>query len=330
MKNMFSKFISSRYFSFIVSIVLFVIMYAVGLSMFPGFKRPQTFLNLLIDNAPLIIVTIGVTYVILTGGIDNSVSGIVCMVAMMIAAMLQAKIPFPIVIIVVLAVGTLFGFVQGFLITKFNLQPFIITLAGQFFARGMAAVISRQTIMITDKSYVAIAEFRLYFGERTFVSMGVIVAVLTLVLATLMLKYTKLGRNIYAIGGSAQSAQLMGLPVDRTRIMAYVFSGFCAALGGIALSWTMLSGYTLHAAGMEMEAIASSVIGGTLLSGGVAFVPGTLIGVLLQGIIQTFITFQGTLSGWWTKIIIGILLTTFITLQTVITSYKDKHKTGSA
>lgn len=320
------KLINSKYFSFIVTITLFILMYLIGMSMFPGFKRPQTFLNLLIDNAPLIIVTIGVTYVIITGGIDISVSGVVCLTCMMIAAMLKEGIPFPIVIASVLLTGILIGFVQGFLITKFRLQPFIITLAGQFFAKGMAAVISRDTITIDSTTYTSIASARFYLAPKTFISVGVVVAILALIIGTIVLKYTRFGRNIYAVGGNEQSADLMGLPVGRTKISVYVVSGFCAALGGIVYSWIMLSGYTLHAAGMEMDAIASSVIGGTLLSGGVAFLPGTLVGVLLQGIIQTFITFQGTLSAWWTKIVIGILLCLFIVMQTLITNFKAKRK----
>ncbi len=320
------KLIGSKHFSFIVTITLFVLMYLVGMSMFPGFQRPQTFLNLFIDNAPLIIVTIGVTYVIITGGIDISVSGIVCLTCMMIASLLRSGLPFPIVICIVLLTGILIGFVQGFLITRFRLQPFIITLAGQFFAKGMAAVISRDTITIDSASYTGIAGARFYLGPGTFISVGVVIAILALIIGTMVLKYTKFGRNVYAVGGSEQSAELMGLPVGRTKISVYVVSGFCAALGGVVYSWIMLSGYTLHAAGMEMDAIASSVIGGTLLSGGVAFLPGTLVGVLLQGIIQTFITFQGTLSAWWTKIVIGILLCLFIVMQTMITNFKEKRK----
>ena len=153
---------------------------------------------------------------------------------------------------------------------------------------------------------------------------GVVIALVTLVAATLVLKFTRFGRNIYALGGNEMSAQLMGLPTKRTKILAYVVCGFCSALAGVVYSLIMLSGYPLHAVSMEMDAIASSVIGGTLMSGGVAFLPGTLLGVLIQGVIQTFITFQGTLSAWWTRIIIALLLCLFIVIQAVVSRSRQR------
>ena len=163
-----------------------------------------------------------------------------------------------------------------------------------------------------------------------FISVGALVALIILIIAIIVLKYTKFGRTIFAIGGNENSASLMGLPVTKTKILAYVISGFCAALGGVVYSLTMLSGYRLHAMCMEMDAIASSVIGGTLLTGGVAFMPGTIFGVLIQGIILTFITFQGTLSAWWTKIVVGALLCIFIIMQALITEHKNKLTSKSS
>ena len=227
-----------------------------------------------------------------------------------------------------LLIGVVFGFVQGWLITEFDMQPFIVTLGGQFFARGLTAIISRETIDITDPTYTAIASARIYLAPKAFISVGVVIALVTLVIGTLVLKYTRFGRNIYALGGSESSAQLMGLPTKRTKIATYMVSGFCSALAGVVYSLIMLSGYPLHAVGMEMDAIASSVIGGTLMSGGVAFLPGTLFGVMIQGIIQTFITFQGTLSAWWTRIIIALLLCVFIVMQAVID--RSRHRINAA
>jgi Ribose/xylose/arabinose/galactoside ABC-type transport systems, permease components len=209
------------------------------------------------------------------------------------------------------------------------MQPFIITLAGMFFCRGLTAVISRETISITNPFYVSIASERIDVGVG-FISIGAVVALFGLVIAAIVLKYTKFGRTVFAIGGNENSASLMGLPVFKTKICVYVISGFCAALGGVVYSWIMLSGYTLHGLGMEMDAIASSVIGGTLLTGGVGFIPGTLFGVLIQGVILTFITFQGTLSAWWTKIVIGALLCVFIIMQAIITERKKKMSSKSS
>lgn len=288
---------------------------------------------MLIDNASLIIVTVGVTFTIITGGggIDISVGAVVALVCMCLAYLLQnTELAIPVVICLVLLIGIVIGFVQGYLISVFKMQPFIVTLAGMFFCRGMTAVISRDTINIDNPSYVAIASERINMFGTGFISVGALVALIILIIAIIVLKYTKFGRTIFAIGGNENSASLMGLPVTKTKILAYVISGFCAALGGVVYSWTMLSGYTLHAMGMEMDAIASSVIGGTLLTGGVAFMPGTIFGVLIQGIILTFITFQGTLSAWWTKIVVGALLCIFIIMQALITEHKNKLTSKSS
>ena len=289
-KSWKERIVGSRYFSFGITVLLFVVLYAIGMMNYRGFLKPQVFCNLFIDNAALIVATVGITFVLL--------------------------------------IGVVFGFVQGWLITEFDMQPFIVTLGGQFFARGLTAIISRETIDITDPTYTAIASARIYLAPKAFISVGVVIALVTLVIGTLVLKYTRFGRNIYALGGSESSAQLMGLPTKRTKIATYMVSGFCSALAGVVYSLIMLSGYPLHAVGMEMDAIASSVIGGTLMSGGVAFLPGTLFGVMIQGIIQTFITFQGTLSAWWTRIIIALLLCVFIVMQAVID--RSRHRINAA
>lgn len=333
MKQYINSAIASRYFQFFVTIILFIVLYGIGIAMYNGFSRPQVFWNLLIDNASLIIVTVGVTFTIITGGggIDISVGAVVALVCMCLAYLLQnTELAIPVVICLVLLIGIVVGFVQGYLISVFKMQPFIVTLAGMFFCRGMTAVISRDTINIDNPNYVAIASERINMFGTGFISVGALVALIVLIIAIIVLKYTKFGRTIFAIGGNENSASLMGLPVTKTKILAYVISGFCAALGGVVYSWTMLSGYTLHAMGMEMDAIASSVIGGTLLTGGVAFMPGTIFGVLIQGIILTFITFQGTLSAWWTKIVVGALLCIFIIMQALITEHKNKLTSKSS
>lgn len=325
MKDLANTMVASQYFSFFVTIVLFIILYAAGMFVYKGFLRPQVFFNLFIDNAALIIVTIGITFTLLIGGIDLSVGAVVALCCMVLAYLMEnTAIPLLLALPLVLLIGVAMGAVQGYFITKFDMQPFIVTLAGMFFARGLTAVISRETISITDKTYMAIAAERISVFGLGFISIGAAVAIVCLIIGSIVLKYTKFGRTVFAIGGSESSASLMGLPIFKTKIMVYVISGFCAALGGIVYSLIMLSGYTLHGLGMEMDAIASSVIGGTLLTGGVGFLPGTLIGVLIQGVILTFITFQGTLSAWWTKIVVGVLLCVFIIMQALVTERKNK------
>ena len=320
-----NRIVGSRYFSFGITLTLFVVLYAVGMMNYRGFLKPQVFCNLLIDNAALIIATIGITFVLLIGGIDISIGSVVALTCMTSAKLLaETGMPALLVILLVLVMGCVFGLIQGWLITEFNMQPFIVTLAGQFFARGMTAIISRDTIVIEDPLYTSLASARIYILPGGFISVGVIIALAALVIGTLVLKFTRFGRNIYALGGNETSAQLMGLPTKRTKISAYVVCGFCSALAGVVYSLIMLSGYPLHAVSMEMDAIASSVIGGTLMTGGVAFLPGTLLCVMIQGIIQTFITFQGTLSAWWTRIIIALLLCLFIVIQAIVSRSRQR------
>lgn len=330
MKHYLNQLVASQYFSFVVTVLLFVILYAAGIMTYKGFMRPQVFLNLFIDNAALIIVTVGITFTLLIGGIDLSVGAVLALCCMVLAYLLEfTTVPVGLAILIILLMGIGFGALQGYIITKFDLQPFIITLAGMFFCRGLTAVISRDTISITNPFYVELASTRIQLGVG-FISVGAVIALLTLLIAAIVLGYTKFGRTVFAIGGNESSATLMGLPVFRTKVMVYTISGFCSALAGVAYSLIMLTGYNLHGLGMEMDAIASSVIGGTLLTGGVGFIPGTLFGVLIQGVILTFITFQGTLSAWWTKIVVGALLCVFIVMQAFITEHKSKLSSRSS
>ncbi len=320
-----ANLINSKYFSFFVTALLFLLLYIIGMVTYRGFLKPQVFMNLFIDNASLIIATVGISFVLLTGGIDISIGSVVALTTMVTAVLLRdTTIPAGVVMLLSLLIGVVFGFVQGFLITQFDMQPFIVTLAGQFFARGLTSMISTDSVDITNNTYVQIASTRIHLPGNSFLSVGAVIAILTLIVGSLVLKYTKFGRSLYAVGGNEHSAVLMGLPVKRTKIESYIVSGFCSALAGVVYSFIMLSGYPLHAVGMEMDAIASSVIGGTLLTGGVAFLPGTLFGVLIQGVIQTFITFQGTLSAWWTRIVIAALLCVFIVMQTLVVQSKKK------
>jgi simple sugar transport system permease protein len=216
----------------------------------------------------------------------------------------------------VLLIGTAFGALQGALIQRFRLQPFIVTLAGMFLARGLCYLISIDSISITDAGYTAIAQTRVpLWGESASLTIGALLALAMLVIGIFMAQGTEFGRTVYAIGGSEASAVLMGLPVARTTVLVYTFSGFCSALAGVVFTFYMLSGYGLHAVGLELDAIAAVVIGGTLLSGGVGYMVGTLFGVLILGIIQTLIAFDGSLSSWWTRIVIGALLFVFCVLQ---------------
>jgi ribose/xylose/arabinose/galactoside ABC-type transport system permease subunit len=317
--------VNPKYLPLATTICLFVAMATLGSVLYSGFFSAQVFLNLLVDNAFLIIVAVGMTFVILSGGIDLSVGSVVALTTMVSAALVEHHGWSPVAVIpLVLLMGTAFGAFMGFLIERFQLQPFIVTLAGMFFARGLCYLISVDSISITNDFYSEISQLRIPFWEDASLSIGAVIAVVVLLAAVFVAHCTPFGRAVYAVGGNEQSALLMGLPVRRTLVGVYTLSGFCSALAGVVFTFYMLSGYGLHASGMELDAIAAVVIGGTLLSGGVGYVAGTLFGVLMLGIIQTLISFDGTLSSWWTRIVVGVLLFVFCLLQRLMAKHPPK------
>ncbi|BCJ75735.1 sugar ABC transporter permease [Catellatospora sp. IY07-71] len=307
-----------RHVPVLATFALLLVMYGIGVSQYRAFSNIQVVFNVFIDNGFLLVVAVGMTFVILTGGIDLSVGSVVAMTAMVSASLLQNGLPPALVLLIALLIGPTLGFVMGCVIHYFDIQPFIVTLAGMFFARGMCNWISNSSIPITDPFWTSAAQERIGDPRGNFVSISVLIAFAVVAVGAYVLAYTRLGRNVYAIGGNPQSALLMGLPVARTKIMVYTISGLCSAIGGILLSFYTLSGAPLIAVGMELDAIAAVVIGGTLLTGGSGYVLGTVLGVLVLGVIQTLITFDGTLNSWWTKIVIGGLLFAFILLQRLI------------
>jgi simple sugar transport system permease protein len=302
--------------SLLVTVSLFVLLSLAGGIAYEGFLAPQVFLNLLIDNAFLLVVAVGLTFVILTGGIDLSVGAVVAFTTVLLASLVQHHGWHPLAAMALaLLLGSGFGAAMGFLIQRYRLQPFVVTLAGMFLVRGVATLISVESIGIDNDFQRALAGLRVPLGGGASISAGAVTALVVVAVAALVARSTPFGRTVYAIGGSESSAALMGLPVASTIVRVYAFCGFCAALAGILYTVYMLSGYSLHATGLELDAIAAVVIGGTLLTGGIGHVTGTLFGVLVLGLIQTLIAFNGNLSSWWTRIVIGILLLAFCLLQ---------------
>jgi ribose/xylose/arabinose/galactoside ABC-type transport system permease subunit len=309
--------LDARYVPLAITISLFVAMAIAGSMLYRGFFAPQVFLNLLIDNGFLCVVAVGMTFVILTGGIDLSVGAVVALSTMLLASLVQAGTTPLVAVPLVLATGCAFGLLHGVLIQRFRLQPFIVTLGGMFLARGLSYLISTESISITHPAFRAMASARIPLGFGS-LSTGAVIAVVVVAAGIWLANATNFGRTVYAVGGDESSARLMGLRVDRTVVGVYLLSGFCAALGGILMTLYMLSGYSLHGLGLELDAIAAVVIGGTLLRGGIGFVTGTFFGVLILGTIQTLIAFDGTLSSWWTRIVVGALLLVFCLLQRVL------------
>jgi galactofuranose transport system permease protein len=275
--------------------------------------------NLLINNSYLIVAAVGATFVILTGGIDLSIGSLVGFSAVL-TGLLVTEHHFSVVpaALIVLLVGAGGGFLMGCMIHYFRVQPFIATLAGLFLFRGLSLVLSKESIPINDKTVARIAQFHIALPGGAFLSVGATLALIVVAVAVFVLHATRFGRRVYAIGGNEQSALLMGLPVARTKIAVYTVSGFCSALAGLVFVLYIQSGDPRAAVGMELDAIAAVVIGGTLLTGGAGYVFGSLLGVLVIGLIKTIISLEGTLSSWWIKIVTGALLLVFILLQRAV------------
>ena len=315
----------------LITVVIFVVMYA-GAMVFlqKGFLKPQTFFNILNANAALIITACGMSLVMITGGIDISVGGVVALVSMCCAVYLDYMGGNVFVsLLIALGIGLAFGVVQGYLVAYLDIQPFIVTLAGMFFARGMTTIVHTAPFNVENETFVALKNTRIYVpGMGTvnklgkyvpaYVEIGVIIALLVVVVLFCALKWTKAGRNFYAVGGNRQSALMLGINVKRTRFLAQLLCGVLAGIGGYVYFLHVGSGSASHASGMEMNAIASSIIGGTLLTGGVGNIFGTFVGVLSLSTIQNIVSSIGLDQAWWTGITVAAMLCIFLIIQSVI------------
>ncbi|MBA4148957.1 MAG: sugar ABC transporter permease YjfF [Verrucomicrobia bacterium] len=318
-----------RNIPFAATAVVCVLLYVFGAVQFydENFFSLRVFINFFYDNAFLGIAAIGMTFVILSGGIDLSVGGVVGLVSVLLAILMENHGAPPVIAIpLVLLLGAGLGTVMGVFVHYFALPAFLVTLAGMFFARGMALVLQYESVPITKHVDSINSTLSLPLGSGLQLPSSALIYLGAFVLALWLAHFTRFGRNVYAVGGNEQSATLMGLPVARTRVGVYTLSGFCAALAGVTYSLYTSSGNPNAGMGLELDAIAAAVIGGTLLSGGVGYLAGTFVGVLIFGIIQTTIIFQGTLSSWWTKIVVGGLLLLFILLQKGIQAKKLRPK----
>jgi len=313
-----SVHVDRRFLPVLGALVVLLLMFAVGGARYENFLSGRVVSNLFINNSYLIVLAVGMTFVIVTGGIDLSVGAVVALSGITAASLFQSGWPAFVVIPLVILIGSALGLVVGVMVHVFEIQPFIATLAAMFLARGLCYVISLSSIPITDPTIVWLSSTQVPIGDTWTITPSGIIALAVVAAAFYVLHYTRFGRTVYAIGGSEASAVLMGLPVARTKVLVYVISGTCAGIGGFLFTVFSRSGYSLTGVGMELDAIAAVVIGGTLLTGGSGFVLGSVLGVLVLGLIQTIITFQGTLSSWWTKIFIGVLLLVFVVLQRAI------------
>lgn len=321
--------IHSRNLPFLTTLTIFVVAYLLCVLQYPAIFSTRVIGNLLTDNAFLGIAAVGMTFVILSGGIDLSIGSVIAFTSVFVAVMVGTYNIHPLLAFaIVLAISTLFGCLMGAMIRFLSIPPFVVTLAGMFLARGAAYLISTQSVPISHPFIDAIQGFYFRFpggGRLTALAMLMLVVFAA---GMLIASRTRFGANVYALGGNQQSAELMGVPIGATTIGIYALSGFLSGLAGIVYTLYTSSGYSLATVGVELDAIAAVVIGGTLLTGGTGLVAGTFVGLLIQGLIQTYIVFDGTLSSWWTKIVIGVLLFVFIVLQRAIIWYSNRRMAG--
>lgn len=323
-----------------ITIAVFVVMY-LGAIIFlqKGFLKPQTLFNILNANAALIILSCGMTVVMITGGIDISVGGVTALVSMCCAVYLDYHGGNVFTsLLIALAIGLAFGLVQGFLVAYLDIQPFIVTLAGMFFARGMTTIVNTNPFNVENEAFVKLKDTRIivpFLGSvnkkgvyiDAYIEIGVVVALLTVAVLFFILKWTKTGRNFYAVGGNRQSALMLGINVKKTVFFSHLICGLLAGIGGFVYFMHAGSGSATHATGAEMNAIASSIIGGTMLTGGVGNIIGTFFGAMSLSLIQNIVSSVGLDQAWWTGITIAAMLCLFLVIQSIIISQRRKNGT---
>ena len=322
-----------------ITIVVFFVMYACAVIFLgSGFQKPQAFFNILNDNAALIILSCGMSIVMITGGIDISVGTLTALVCMSCAVHLDYNGGSVITaMLLALGIGVAFGLVQGYLVAYLEIQPFIVSLAGMFFAKGMTTIVNATQFNVEHEAFKALKATRIYvpgmgsvnkLGKYVpaYVEPGVVVALLVVIVLFILLRWGKLGRNFYAVGGNMHSANMLGINVRRTKFLAHLLCSTLAGIGGFVYFLHVGSGSPSHASGAEMNAIASSIIGGTMLSGGVGNVVGTFFGVLSLSTIKNIVSSLGLDEAWWTNITVAAMICLFLVVQSVVLLRKNPSK----
>ena len=322
-----------------ITIAVFLLMYALAVVVLgSGFRKPQAFFNILNENAALIILSCGMSIVMIPGGIDISVGTLTALVCMSCAVHLDYQGgTVGSAMLLALGIGVAFGLVQGYLVAYLEIQPFIVSLAGMFFAKGMTTIVNSTQFNVTNEAFQALKAIRVYvpgmgsINKRgiyvpAYVEPGVIVALLIVLLLFILLKWGKLGRSFYAVGGNMASANMLGINVKRTKFLAHLLCSTLAGIGGFVYFMHVGSGSPSHASGAEMNAIASSIIGGTMLTGGVGNILGTFFGVLSLNTIKNIVSSLGLDEAWWTNITVAAMICLFLLVQSVVLLRKNKAK----
>ena len=321
-----------------ITVCIFVGMYILAMLVFKGgFLHAQQVFDMLNDNASLIIVSCGLTIVMIGRGIDISVGAVTSLVVMSCVLYLNKGGSILVSILLALGIGLAFGVVQGFLVSYLDIQPFIVTLAGMFFARGMTTILSVNPQKVAHEGFAKLRETKIVIPWLGYtakngnlvparVELGVVVAFVCLIAVFLLLKFHRLGRAFYAVGGNQSSALMLGINVKRTRFLSHVISGLLSGISGYVFMMHTGAANATNAAGMEMNAIASSIIGGTLLTGGVGNVIGTFFGTMTLTTIKKIVVSSGLNDPWWQSITTGGMLCFFILLQSVVLSQRGRRK----
>lgn len=322
-----------------ITIVVFILMYACAVVLLgSGFRKPQAFFNILNDNAALIILSCGMSIVMITGGIDISVGTLTALVCMSCAVHLDYNGGNVVTaMLIALGIGVAFGLVQGYLVAYLEIQPFIVSLAGMFFAKGMTTIVNSTQFNVVHEGFKALKATRIYvpgmgsvnkLGKYVpaYVEPGVVIAIIIVIALFALLRWGKLGRNFYAVGGNMHSANMLGINVKRTKFMAHLLCSTLAGIGGFVYFLHVGSGSPSHASGAEMNAIASSIIGGTMLTGGVGNIIGTFFGVISLNTIKNIVSSLGLDEAWWTNITVAAMICLFLLIQSVVLMRKNKKK----
>jgi Ribose/xylose/arabinose/galactoside ABC-type transport systems, permease components len=285
----------------------------------PVFLTVDNIVSVLRQVSNNIYLALGMTLVIILGGIDLSVGAIVAMCGTLTVGFIVTNgIPIPVAIFLGLLIGTVCGLFNGLVISHFKVPAFIVTLAMMNMAKGIAYIYSGgRSTRITDKGFIAIGSGKLF----NFIPLPVVYMIILIIVFTVLLNKTKFGTHIYAVGGNRESAYLSGIPIKKTEIIVYTLAGFLAAFAGLVLCSRMFSGQPSVGEGYELDAIAACVLGGVSMSGGIGSISGTIFGAIIIGIVSNGLNLMGV-SSFWQLLVKGIIILIAVLIDT------QKGKTG--
>ncbi|MCA2223881.1 ABC transporter permease [Nonomuraea aurantiaca] len=296
------------------ALMVLALLVIVGSVAFDSFATAGNAASVVVSSSFLAIIAIGMTFVIISGGIDLSVGSLFVLGGVLAAYGSQ----YGLLVALALPLGAcgVVGLLQGLVIARTGMAPFIVTLAGLLGVRGLMLAISGEgatTYLVKNPAFASLGQ-----GELLGLTYPVYITAALALVAMVLLQRTGFGQNVYAIGGNEQAAALMGVPVARTKVTVYVMSALLAGLAGALNAARLSSGVTILGIGLELDAIAAVVIGGTLLTGGAGGITGTVAGVLLLGVIQSLINQVGNLTSAFQQVVSGAFLALVVVAQRLL------------